>query len=210
MTPIPDRTDLAYYAQEFFFKNGTAVEVGTYRGEFSKHNLKTWRGEYVLVDTWGHRPDEWNQNIRDKNHMETGEWEDIMEAVYQNTFDQRDRVVISKGYSVEVATRFPDGYFDWIFIDAGHDYKNAKADIEAWWPKLREGGFFTGDDYGVSTDELYPITSERWAKRFGGVANTYKWGTAVALDEFCKKVNRDVSVTWMSDRYVTPAWYLIK
>lgn len=36
---------------------------------------------------------------------------------------------------------------DIVHIDAGHDYRAVKADIESWWPLLKPGGFLIGDDY---------------------------------------------------------------
>jgi Methyltransferase domain len=36
---------------------------------------------------------------------------------------------------------------DLIHIDAGHDYRSVKIDLETWWPMLREGGLLIGDDY---------------------------------------------------------------
>lgn len=36
---------------------------------------------------------------------------------------------------------------DIIHIDGGHDYQTVRADIEAWWGLLAEGGMLIGDDY---------------------------------------------------------------
>ena len=49
--------------------------------------------------------------------------------------------------SVKAAKGFEDGHFDFVFIDAGHDYDSVKADITAWLPKVKKGGVIAGDDY---------------------------------------------------------------
>lgn len=36
---------------------------------------------------------------------------------------------------------------DIVHIDAGHDYRAVKSDIEIWWPQIRPGGILIGDDY---------------------------------------------------------------
>lgn len=203
---IPDRTDFARFANSSqpLGVDGRAVEVGVHRGNFTAHNLKYWEGEYHLVDTWDARPEDTARGLDDKNTQE--DWLDVMQDVYKNIQGNEHRTFLHKGYSVEVAKTFPDNHFDWIFIDAGHDYENFKADVEAWWPKLKEGGLFSGDDYGISEGSVYSLTPERWEKKFGGVAKTYKWATANVLYEFCL----DVRVTWLNDKYATPAWYVIK
>lgn len=65
--------------------------------------------------------------------------------------------------SVEAAKEVPDGWADFIFIDAGHSYEAVRADIDAWKSKVCDGGWFGGHDYhphhpGVmrAVDEVFP------------------------------------------------------
>lgn len=63
--------------------------------------------------------------------------------------------------SVEAAAQFPDEYFDVVWIDADHTYEGCKADIAAWFPKVRPGGFIGGDDWAypgvrMATIEAFP------------------------------------------------------
>lgn len=39
---------------------------------------------------------------------------------------------------------------DAMHVDAGHDYRSVKADLETWWPLLSERGVLIGDDYDPS------------------------------------------------------------
>lgn len=205
INPIPDRTDFAHFAQTHFFKTGTAVEVGVFEGAFAAHNLKTWEGRYLMVDTWAHRDD----GTTDKNDQDETYWSGVMATASMKTAFAGDRRELVQGYSVEVADEQPRYLFDWIFLDAGHDYENFKADLEAWWPKLRPGGLFSGDDYGMSAEDarLYPMTVERQPCR--DLAKLYKWGTAPALYEFCEARKLQLHITWMNDK-ANPAWYIIK
>lgn len=36
---------------------------------------------------------------------------------------------------------------DWVYIDGTHSYHAVRYDIEAAWPKIREGGVLGGDDF---------------------------------------------------------------
>ncbi len=49
--------------------------------------------------------------------------------------------------SVAAADFFADGSLAWVHIDARHDYDSVVADINAWEPKVRPGGWLSGDDY---------------------------------------------------------------
>ncbi len=45
---------------------------------------------------------------------------------------------------------FADGSLDAVFIDADHHEDAVKADIEAWWPKVKRGGILAGHDIDES------------------------------------------------------------
>ena len=57
-------------------------------------------------------------------------------------------VVKIKARSPEVTGPFSDGFFDVVYIDADHRYDAVMADIAAWAPKVKVGGWVTGHDYG--------------------------------------------------------------
>lgn len=61
------------------------------------------------------------------------------------------------------ASIFFDGEFDIVYIDGDHTEAGCAADIEAWWPKLRCGGFMMGHDY----DKEHPGVIKAVDKRFG-------------------------------------------
>ena len=77
-------------------------------------------------------------------------------------------VQIVRKYTFDAVRDFPDEYFDLICIDADHTYEGCKRDMEDWYPKLKRGRFFTGDDY-----------TNRRASRTGLV-----FGVVRAVDEF--------------------------
>ena len=75
-----------------------------------------------------------------------------------------DRVTILHGPSVEMAKNVEDGSLDFVFIDADHRYEFAKADIGAWYPKVRDGGTISGHDFG---DLRFPGVEKAVKEIFG-------------------------------------------
>lgn len=49
--------------------------------------------------------------------------------------------------SVKAARLFADASVDWVHLDARHDYASVQTDIRAWLPKVKPGGWLSGDDY---------------------------------------------------------------
>lgn len=58
-----------------------------------------------------------------------------------------DRCEVLKMTTVEASRLYEDGHFDFVFIDAAHDYESVKEDIQHWLPKVRVGGWIGGHDY---------------------------------------------------------------
>jgi predicted O-methyltransferase YrrM len=66
----------------------------------------------------------------------------------------RNLLQVIDGNGHDVAARFPDGYFDLVYIDAGHSYNDANSDIRAWRSKVRLGGILCGHDCIRTADEF--------------------------------------------------------
>lgn len=58
--------------------------------------------------------------------------------------------------SLNASLKYPDGYYDLIFIDSGHTFELTKAEIRLWWHKLKDGGILAGHDTHL-TDVTYAV-----------------------------------------------------
>jgi hypothetical protein len=56
---------------------------------------------------------------------------------------------------------------DVIHIDAGHDYRSVKTDLQIWWPLLRPGGILIGDDYITDDHNPWPGVRQAFDEAFG-------------------------------------------
>jgi cephalosporin hydroxylase len=70
-------------------------------------------------------------------------------ALHKNILDCGfgDKIVLIISDSVTAANLFGNRSLEWVHLDARHDYASVKADIEAWLPKVKAGGWLSGDDY---------------------------------------------------------------
>ena len=78
------------------------------------------------------------------------------------------------GDSAKIASIWPaEIQFSLILIDGDHFYKGVKADIEGWYPHLKQGGVMLFHDYGTggvdkAVDELVRY-SDKWQDFFIGM-----------------------------------------
>lgn len=48
--------------------------------------------------------------------------------------------------SLDASTKFPDGYFHYVFLDSSHQYNQTRAEITLWGKKLLHDGILAGHD----------------------------------------------------------------
>lgn len=106
-----------------------------------------------------------------------------------------------------------------MYIDALHTQDALYNDLVAWWPKVRHGGLVSGDDYGNHLKDTPLMSVTRWWNAFGKPAtrrslDEYKkiagWGVISATQRFAREQSIPLFVTYSSDCYPYPAWYLVK
>lgn len=82
--------------------------------------------------------------------------------------------------SPQAANVFADNSLGAVFIDGNHDYEPAKADILAWWPKIKPGGYMCGHDYCAT----FPGVIRAVTEIFGGDIDKYPVQVVKAADTF--------------------------
>ena len=130
-----------------------------------------------------------------------------------------DRATLVRSLSVPAAEKFADNFFDWVYIDALHTEDALYNDLVAWWPKVRNGGLVSGDDYGTHLKDTPLMSVKRWWNEFGKPIthkslDEYKkiagWGVISATQRFAKEQSVPLFVTYSKGCYPYPAWYLVK
>ncbi len=126
------------------------AEVGVFCGHFSEQILKQRPLSKII------QVDRWTTYTPDEQLVET---EARMSRYSQLTFDKAyhenltrispfpKRVHILKMDSIAAAEKVKDASLDLIFIDGAHSYVGCLADIKAYLPKVRHGGWIGGHDF---------------------------------------------------------------
>lgn len=136
------------------------------------------------MDAWRHFPqgyDDFN-NVSDEEHQ--SRYLSVLAKV-----KHEPRATVVRALSEEAVHLFADGSLDWVYLDSNHSFEAACQDLEAWFPKVRNGGVFAGHDY---LDGHIPSLGEFRVKS--------------AVDAFATKHNAKLRVTTEA----FPSWYFIK
>lgn len=144
--PRLGRNDLPSLCHQLGFQRG--AEIGVWKGAFSeKLCLKNpLLKELLCVDPWVSYP-AW---LDTKNTLPQEQAERFMAKAYEEARTRLaplSRCTLIRDFSVEAAKQVPDGSLDFIYIDANHTREAVTADLIAWTPKVRAGGFCAGHDY---------------------------------------------------------------
>lgn len=151
-----DFHDFYKWAFDQLPEKGTFVEVGVFMGHSVAYmatlaEKARKKINVVAVDTF-----EGSHEHRLKGI--TGFYDQFMSNILACKFNYIDLIAVTPNEAAAI-----DGPVDFVYIDAAHDYESVKADIAAWWPKVKPGGILAGHDYceawpGVkkAVDEAFP------------------------------------------------------
>jgi len=125
--------------------NSHFVEVGSWKGMSSvylaveivnsKKNIK-----FDCIDLWGTVPGEIYANEKS-----------LYDTFIKNIEPVKDIINPIISLSWEAASRYENNSLDFVWLDAGHEYKDIKKDINAWYPKVKIGGIIAGHDYTTAS-----------------------------------------------------------
>lgn len=186
------------------FKPRVACEVGVKEGVYARKILKhiPMLDKLYLVDLWQHQP-----NYKDSANVSNQRHELAYQKTINNIKPWKDKVVILKGYSTTMCNSIPNDSLDFVYIDARHDYKGCKDDINAYWPKVKTGGVMAGHDY-LNCDDTQKVFRRNgrqdWSICYDGTIN---YGAVKgAVNEFAQDHELDVYTT--GERF--PSWLMYK
>lgn len=121
------------------------VEVGVLKGKTLRYLLGAIPILHMTaVDRWQYLPD---ADVEGHETYAQFNFADAEQRVRAVAAEFPGRCVILKGASVAMAERIADASLDFVFLDALHTMASTLADIRAWSPKVRIGGYVTGHDW---------------------------------------------------------------
>ena len=121
---LPTRYDIL----DMMPKNSICTEVGVLYGDFSQEILRRVQPkEFYLIDLY---------------RMYEDHYKDIFMG-----FNSDKNVFPLMGTSWEILSNFNDETFDFIYIDAGHNYEDVKRDAEIAMNKIKKDGYIIFNDY---------------------------------------------------------------
>ena len=128
------------------------ADVGTNMGE-SAEIFCDYFGEVYAIDTWSKEHLAVVRMVTGFN-VDDGEVEESFNIRMRSAGGQICKV---KEDSISAAGRFPDRFFDLVYIDASHDYDSVVADIKVWRFKTE---FIGGHDFCDTGDVRRAVMDE--------------------------------------------------
>ena len=151
---------------EYMVKNAKEgdvfVEVGVWKGKSAAFMGVEIINSKKKIDFYA--VDHFEGSIEHKDNPSVSN-NTLKDECYKNLEPVMSVVKMLPVKSTEAAKIFADKSIDFIYLDGSHEYDDLKADIEAWFPKLKDGGVMGGDDYNVHSypdvktliDQIFPM-----------------------------------------------------
>lgn len=156
-------------------KGAVVVEVGVAIGK-----TITYAADAIIlagrrdIELWAVDP--WAGTARNAEQSQMADAAGGDFALFASMMLQHDRDALQfarvvRAPSVQASKLFEPGSVDLVLLDGDHSYDGVRADIDAWLPKLRAGGWIGGDDHHATE---HPGVVKACKETFG---NKYKVDT---------------------------------
>jgi hypothetical protein len=125
------------------------VEVGVFRGDNSVQLLQQRPFlTLLLVDPYRDMADPSYRATADfQARFNNARWDAVAAGTRKRLAFAGARAQFVRAPSLVAAAAVADQSVDWVWIDANHSAAAVAADIAAWAPKIRPGGWIGGHDY---------------------------------------------------------------
>jgi len=128
-------------------EGGVCVEIGVWRGDFTSMLLNRLKPKKLtLIDPW--------KNFDARVDAFDGQTKDAeFEAIYQSVCDKfatqidSGQIEIARELSGDALAKMAPNSLDFAYLDGDHAFAGVKADLEAVFPLMKEGGIIMLDDY---------------------------------------------------------------
>ncbi len=131
-------------------KNSIGAEIGVFKGEFSKYILKVIQPKKLyLIDGWWKVRGEyfsWNTPCDNFGKLKTRETFEEAKRIVKK-YDKNKVCAFHIDNDLFALKRFPNRYFDWVYLDTCHSYEQCKKELEILKDKVKEEGFIAGHDF---------------------------------------------------------------
>lgn len=150
------------------------AEVGVWNGSYSDQILEYNPKKFYMIDYWlsSELSGDMTYFLEKGGEHTQSEFEEMYKTVKEK-YEKYENVEVIRKHSLFAARQFENEYFDWIYLDASHYYDAYIQDLKAWLPKVKKGGYLTGDNYEVFEPHKYG-TIEGVHDLFGFVEPTHE------------------------------------
>jgi hypothetical protein len=156
------------------------AEIGVFAGDMSAALLRANPALHLdMIDSW--------EGNGSAYRGDSGDWHAGLSQKMQDEYQRRalertafasDRRMVVRSRSTDAAACLTTPY-DFVFLDADHSYEGCRADIAAWAPKIKPGGWLGGHDYENKAFPKFGVTR---------AVNEYACATGLPVelgDNFC-------------------------
>lgn len=132
----------------FLPKGGIVAELGVKKGRNARKLFHTLNPERLyLVDPWAMDEDVgYAGRITEKDRAALVDYHATI-VEWSKSDETGGRIEVIRDYAVPAADRFPDKFFDIVYVDTLDSYDGFYYDLCKYAPKMKDDGIIIGDDF---------------------------------------------------------------